>query len=191
MNAFRLLVLTFLLLGPAHAAEKATPFEQALEAAQKALEANKRDEAWSHIERALERDAQSLRAWQLRARWAEASKDKDEQVYCLHKILRLSIAQGEPKTRIDERRARLREIDPVADSFLNLKTRFRDRLLPFAKQYEKKKRRHALRRGDEVVSQGRRSRICPGPEQRRMDVQGGSRRKAGRRRGGEVAQEGG
>ncbi len=70
MNAFRLLVLTFLLLGPAYAAEKATPFEQALEAAQKALEANKRDEAWSHIERALERDAQSLRAWQLRERWS-------------------------------------------------------------------------------------------------------------------------
>ena len=89
-----------LLLGPAGAEEVASSFDQALQAAEKALEASKHDEAWHHIERALERDAQSLRAWDLRARWAGVKKDRGELVYCLHKLLRLAIAQEEPKEQI-------------------------------------------------------------------------------------------
>ena len=81
MNARRILILLALLLAPARAEETATPLQQALQAAEKALAAEEHDEAWRQIVRALERDPQSLRAWDLRARWGEAKGDRGEQVY--------------------------------------------------------------------------------------------------------------
>ncbi|MCZ6574044.1 MAG: hypothetical protein O7C98_12875, partial [Planctomycetota bacterium] len=139
----RWFLMLLALLGPARAEEEATSIEQALQAANKALGAAKHDEAWRHIQRALERDAQSLQAWDLRARWGEAKGDRGEFVYSLHKLLRLSIAQGEPKKRIAEQRARLKKADPIAADLLKLKARFLGKLLPLAKKYEKKRRPHS------------------------------------------------
>ncbi len=143
MNARGILILLALLLAPARAEETATPLQQALQAVEKALAAEEHDEAWRQIERALERDPQSLRAWDLRARWGEAKGDRGEQVYSLHKLLRLSIAQGEPQKSIRAQRARLEQVDPLARELLGLKATFLDKLVPLAKRYEKKKRRHS------------------------------------------------
>ena len=94
----RWILILFALLGSARGKDGATSIEKALVAADRALGSAKHDDAWFHIQRALERDAQSLRAWDMRARWGEAKGNRGEFVYSLHKLLRLSIARFKSET---------------------------------------------------------------------------------------------
>jgi tetratricopeptide (TPR) repeat protein len=123
--------------------DDATPFGTALVAGERALADGKLDEARRQVDRALERDAKSPRAWNLRARWAEAAKDADEQAYALHRLHALLQAQKAPGSEVAAVRKRLEAADPVAKDLLGLDKTFVDRLFALAKEYEKAKRPHA------------------------------------------------
>jgi tetratricopeptide (TPR) repeat protein len=140
-----------LLAAPARAQ---TPgFERAVQRAERALEEGRLDEAREEIRRAQERDPRSTRAWELRARWAEAAEDRDELVYALHRRLQLLVAQGAPPAEREALRARLVEIDAQAAELLDLEKIFLKKLLPLAEQYEKDGRPHsAIRVHKEVLA---------------------------------------
>ncbi len=127
--------------GPAP--DDATPFGAALVAGDRALADGKLDEARRQVDRALERDAKSPKAWDLRARWAAAAKDADEEGYALHRLLGLLVAQKAPAAEAKAARARLEAVDPWAKDVLGLDKAFLERLLALAKEYEKAKRPHA------------------------------------------------
>ena len=138
--------LCFLLAGgplPAKDDEPSAPFQIALELAQKALAQGKLDEAGHQIGRALERDAQSIGAWTLRAQVAKARKDFDDQLYSLHKRLGLMIAQKVPKRDIAAAKQALVQLDPNSGRLLDMSRLFMGQLLALAKEYEKAKRPHA------------------------------------------------
>jgi Tfp pilus assembly protein PilF len=120
-----------------------SPFESALRNAEQSLSGGNAATARVWLERALERDPKSPRAWDLRARCADALQDKDEQIYSLHEELRLSIAQKLPATVVTDLRARLVALDPVATDLLDLSKTFIARLKAVADQYEKDKRPHS------------------------------------------------
>lgn len=138
-----LLLLGALLPLAGAAEEPPTPLETALRLAAAALDAGKVDDAGFQIGRALERDPRSLQAWELRARWAAARGDRAERTYCLHRHLRLAIAQGERRERIEEWQARLLEADPRAGDLQRIRARFTARFEALAKEYEKRGRPHA------------------------------------------------
>jgi len=123
--------------------DDATPFGAALVAGGRALADGKIDEARRQVDRALERDAKSPKAWDLRARWAAAAKDADEEGYALHRLLGLLVAQKAPAAEAKAVRARLEAVDPWAKDVLGLDKTFLERLLALAKEYEKGKRPHA------------------------------------------------
>ncbi len=128
-------------------ADDASPFAAACLAAEKALADGNLAEAVRQADRALERDAKSPRAWDLRARWAAAAKDADEEAYALHREHALLLAQtGARKAAaadLKALRARLEAADPLAKDLLDLGKTFLERLLALAKEYEKAKRPHA------------------------------------------------
>ena len=133
------------------------PAESALDTALRNAEEflTKKDAGASQpwVDRALERDAKSTRAWDLRARWAEKAADKDELVYALHQELRLSIAQKQPRSAIEALQARLLAVDPLATELLGLSDRFIAKLAPIAEQYEKDSRPHsAIRVHKEILA---------------------------------------
>src|SRR5260221_264186 len=97
--------------------------------------------AW--VERALERDAKSLKAWDLRARCADAAGDKDRAILALHEELRLTIAQKRPRAEIEALRTRITTADPIAKDLFDLNKTFVSRLKALADQYEKDKRPHS------------------------------------------------
>jgi len=135
------------------APQEVTPFTEALRGAASALEAKDLARARHMVDRALERDPRSVEAWALRARWAEASGEKDELAYSLHRELRLAIAQGYPRKEIDARRARLLELDPLAKQLFAMNSTFISKLEPVAAQYEKDGRPHsAIRVHLEILS---------------------------------------
>jgi hypothetical protein len=130
-----------------------TAFESALKAAEQALAEGKKDEARAQILRALERDARSVEAWELDARWAEAVPDEDERVYALYRALELAIAQKAPPERVKALRARVDAADPHAKKLLDLRTTFLEKLAGVAKDYERAKRPHsAIRVWQEVLA---------------------------------------
>lgn len=128
---------------PPRPADDATTFGAALIAGERALAAGRLEETHREVGRALERDARSPRAWDLRARWAAAAKDADEEGYALHRLLALLVAQKAPPAEIAAARARLDAVDPLARDVLGLDKVFLDRLIALAKEYEKGKRPHA------------------------------------------------
>ena len=123
--------------------DDATTFGAALVAGDRALADGKLDEAHHQVERALERDAKSPKAWDLRARWAAAAKDADEEGYALHRLHALLVAQKAPPAEVKAARERLDAADPIAREVLNLDKVFLERLVALAKEYEKSKRPHA------------------------------------------------
>lgn len=122
---------------------ESSSFTHALEGARRALELNELDRARALIQRALERDAKSTAAWDLRATWAEAAKDRDELVYSLHTKLRLMIAQKAGKAEIAALRERLKTIDPISIELFGMNAKFIGTLEPLADQYEKDHRPHS------------------------------------------------
>ncbi len=144
---------TLVLLAAVWPNDDLTPFEVAVRDARAALEADELDEAHRLIFRALERDPKSIEVWGLRARWAEASQDRDDLVYSLHHGLRLSVAQKAPRSDQKVLRERLEELDPIAPDLLNLSQTFVKKLQPIAAAYEKDGRPHsAIRVHQEVLS---------------------------------------
>jgi tetratricopeptide (TPR) repeat protein len=141
------------LFASAGAEEELTPFSAALRGAGAAIESGDLVKAKSLIDRALERDAKSVDAWAVRARWAEAVDERDELAYSLHRELRLAIAQDFPRADIDARRARLLELDPMASTLLDMTRKFIAELQPIAAQYEKDGRPHsAIRIHSEILA---------------------------------------
>jgi hypothetical protein len=128
-------------------------FETALYRAEKALAEKELEVARFQIDRALERDAKSPRAWELRASWAEAVGDRDELVYSLHTRYRLLVAQKADRTTTRAARDRLEAADPLAPDLLKFHSRFIAKLEPLAERYEKEKRPHsAIRVHQEILS---------------------------------------
>jgi len=141
------------LLVPAVVAAAGSRLQDDLRRAEAALGKGNHDEARAAVFKALERDAGSLDAWAMRARWAEKTGDTDELVYALHRRLLLTTAQGAAKTEVQALRTRLVEIDPVAGDLLALAPSFVDRLDAVAKQYEKDGRPHsAIRVHQEILA---------------------------------------
>jgi len=110
------------------------------------------------VDRALERDAKSIRAWDLLARCAELAGDEDGHVYALHQELRLAVAQKRPRSELDSLRARLATADPIAVDLLGLSKLFVAKLAALAEQYEKdgRTRRSASTRRSSRSSPSRR-----------------------------------
>ena len=118
-----------------------------------ALEFEDFEESGKLLNRALERDPKSLKAWELRARLAEVMEDEDELIYALHRLYRLSRAQKIPKSELTAIRARLEVVDPIAPDLLDLKLVFVDKLVPLATFYEKQGRPHsAIRIHNEILA---------------------------------------
>ncbi len=122
--------------------EEAPGHEQALVLAERALDSGAKIKARALIQRALERDHKSRRAWALRARWAEAVGDDDELLYALHRGLRLAEAQKAERSEIEALRERVIALDPIARDLFAMKQLFRKKLLKIASEYEKKDRPH-------------------------------------------------
>ncbi|NOT29309.1 MAG: hypothetical protein HOP15_02540, partial [Planctomycetes bacterium] len=118
-------------------------FSRALNDATKALEIGDLPRARHALTRALERDPNSIAAWELSERWAEKTADADERVYALHRQLALSRAQKRDKATLDALSARLLPLDPVADKLVLLRTNYVARLMKLAETYEKGKRPHS------------------------------------------------
>ncbi len=121
----------------------AEQFAGVVAAAENSLSHKAYGDARVEIERALELDPKSPKAWELRARWAEAVAEKDEIVYSLHKQVRLSIAQKRPRSEIDALRKRLEALDPIATDLLKMRDSFIKKLIPLADRYEKEGRPHS------------------------------------------------
>ncbi len=149
---FSKLLFTFL-LSSFPSVEESSPFQDALNAAAKSLDENLPAEAKPSIDRALERDSRSREAWALRARWAKLAQDRDEWVFSLHTLLRLSISQKAAKEEIQTLRKQLEEVDPFAKDTLGLSEIFIAKLLPIAEKYEKERRAHsAIRIHQEILA---------------------------------------
>ena len=130
------------MLAPSAAAQT-SPFLWAVENAERALSAGRLDEALRHIQSALERDANAPDAWALRARWAKAAGDTDEQVWSLHRELGLRRSQGTSAKMLAGLEVRIRSVDPLAAELFRLKDKFTGRLEPLADRYEKDGRPHS------------------------------------------------
>ncbi|MCC7011806.1 MAG: hypothetical protein IT454_04510 [Planctomycetes bacterium] len=124
-------------------AKEVSPFSAALDGARRALDNQELAKAREFVMRALERDAKSIDAWELRARWAEAANDRDELVYALHTELRLMIAQKAPKAAIGALRERLKTLDANAAELFGMNAKFIATLEELAQQYEKEARPHS------------------------------------------------
>jgi tetratricopeptide (TPR) repeat protein len=142
-----------LLLAPVAQEEDTSTFALALSAAEQSLEAGQLDKARELIERVLERDAKSIAAWELRARWAEKADNRDDRVYSLHQVFRLAELQGISKKERKRQREALIEIDPIARDLLEMKADFIRTLIPIAERYEKQGRPHsAIRVHKQIIA---------------------------------------
>lgn len=128
-----------------------SPFDRAMRAAEFALQSKNLTEARQLIQRALERDPKSPKAWDLRARWAEASGDRDEWIYALHQEHRLLVAQKTETAARDAVYKKLQELDPLAVEFTKLRENYISRVLPMADRYEKSGRPHSAIRAHRFV----------------------------------------
>ncbi len=140
------LLLCFLLASLAlpapRAREETSPFTLALDNAERALEAGDYGKARAFIERALERDRKSIRAWSVRASWARAIEDRDELVYALHRCHALAVAQKIPRAELAVLRAELEAEDALAKDLFGIQRLYLDRLSAVAEAYEKDDRPH-------------------------------------------------
>lgn len=137
------LLLSVVSAAPSSVATENSSFAQALELGERLVASGDLVKARAQIDRALERDAKSPRAWALRAKWAEKAGDRDELVYALHTELRLMVAQRASTELTGALRARLLEADEVAVDLLGMNKRFIKELEPVAAAYEKEGRPHS------------------------------------------------
>lgn len=145
----RTLLLTLALAAPLAHAENSI-FDFSLQAAKDALAKADLATAEVHVARAIERDPKSPQAWALKAEWAGAKGDLDEQVHAMHVELRLLEAQKQ-KPAVAALRKQIVALDPAADALFKLRDRFLEKLLPIAKQYEQEKRPHSAIRALRTV----------------------------------------
>ncbi|MEL6429530.1 MAG: hypothetical protein AAFR54_10160 [Planctomycetota bacterium] len=115
---------------------------QILGVAERRLQQGDLDGARERIRRAQERDAKSLAAWDLRARWAAKAGDTDERTYSLHNLMRLAVAQGRPKAEIEAIRERLYAVDPIAPDLVGMRLAFLEQLFEVAERYADEDRPH-------------------------------------------------
>lgn len=120
-----------------------TPFARALAFAERELGRGNLEESRRHLDRALERDPRSVAAWELRARWAEASGDRDEQLYSRHVEYRLAVAQGLGGDAREEMAEALIALDPLAEELFDLQAGFVKKLEKLAVSYEEDGRPHS------------------------------------------------
>ena len=153
------LLCTALLLGSsalgtlASPTEEATNFSFILERAERALASGDTNTAHTQVLRALERDAKSLAAWDLRARCAAAAGETDEELFSRHRHYNLAEVQGWKKKDLKNLRVALEAIDPLAADLFRLKDLFLDKLEPLADAYEKDDRPHsAIRIHKEILA---------------------------------------
>ena len=132
---------------------QSTGFRRALKAGESAFERGDLERAGTEAMRALERDAKSVEAWNLFARWAEAMEDVDRQVWARHKELRNATIQGHDAKELARLRETLEGLDDVAGDVLDLEARFVKKLVPLAEKYEKEGRPHsAIRVHKEILA---------------------------------------
>ena len=124
-------------------AREVTPFDLALEGAERALESKELGRARELLDRAVERDARNAALWDLWARWARAAGDADEELYARHRELELARAQGAEPAALDAKWAALVAIDPLAPAIGALRSEFVAELDELAARYEKEGRRHS------------------------------------------------
>lgn len=120
-----------------------TPFERALERGEAALAEERLDQAAAEVERALERDPKSARAWELQARLAARQDDPDLRLWALHRRFGLRTAQKAPRDELAALRTELLALDAIAADLLGLKSAYVERLAPLAQAYEKERRPHS------------------------------------------------
>jgi Tfp pilus assembly protein PilF len=128
---------------PARPVAEESALDFALKTAEKALENKDEASSFLWIERALERDPKSVRAWDLRSRYFDSITNYDGRVYSLHQALRLAIAQKLPKATTEELRTRLYAVDPIAPDMFGLSKIFVAKLEALAAQYEADGRPHS------------------------------------------------
>lgn len=130
-----------------------TPFRLALDRAEMALSSGQFELAHIQVIRALERDRRNVDAWDVLARWADATGDRDQLVHARHKQYDLAVAQGRERAELRELRQRLFELDPLAVDLFALRDRFTDRLVSLAESYEESGRPHgAIRVWKQVLA---------------------------------------
>jgi len=142
MKTLPILAVSLFLVRPAPAPQVGG-FTKAMTDAAKALDASEPERARIAIERALERDPNSIEAWALYERWGEAQGDKDERVYALHRQIALARTQGKDRATLDALRSRLQPLDPVAGELDGIKSEFVEKLTRLAEGYVKGKRPHS------------------------------------------------
>ena len=153
MNKLNASLFLLALLAFSPAPSETSGFARAVAGAERALEKGDLLRAEEHILRALERDSKAVVAWELYARWAEASEDADRQVYALHQILSLRSSQGASKSDLEPLRDNLRTLDPQAEKLFTLRSRTIAKLVPVAEQYAKDGRPHsAIRVHKEILA---------------------------------------
>jgi tetratricopeptide (TPR) repeat protein len=130
------LALLALLLG-AGTAPESSGFAKAVAAAEAALQKGDLATARAQVERALERDPKSVRAWELRVHWAELANEPDEAVYALHRVYALSVAQQVEKKALADLRARITGADPIAADLFGLEAKYVKKLGEVAAAFEK------------------------------------------------------
>ena len=149
------LLATILLgvLASSKSGEGGSAVAEALAFAEDALSRGKPAEGLAHVDRALERDAKSLRAWDLRARCFEGLGERDLQAHALHQELRLAIGQKRPAAEVEALRARVLAVDPAARDLFDLTRIFVPRLRAVAEQYVQDGRPHsAIRAYKEILA---------------------------------------
>lgn len=118
-------------------------FDKAVRGGEAALQLKDYDQARKIIQRALERDPKSPKAWSLRARWAAAVNDRDELTYALHQQYRLLVAQKAPSQERDNIYKQIEALDSLASEFLKLRKTYVEKVAPIAQRYEKDGRPHS------------------------------------------------
>lgn len=151
MQAARILGLFLALLALATRVD--SPFERAISSAERALTSGDLDQARAHLQRALERDSKSVRAWGARARWAEAAGQRDDLIFSLHRELRLLEVQKARRDQVQACREKLLAVDPQAQRVFEMRSRFVAKLGDVAQTYEQDGRPHsAIRVHKEILA---------------------------------------
>ncbi len=125
-----------LLLG-AEPARESSGFAKAVADAEAALGKGDLAAAREAIQRALERDPKSTRAWDLQVRWAELANEPDDAVHALHREYALAVAQRAEKSALAALRARIAAADPVANDLFGLNAKYVKKLSEVAAAFEK------------------------------------------------------
>lgn len=135
--ALYLLGILSLTAGEAGRAPRESLLDRDLRIAARALGDGKLEAADQNMARALERDANAVKVWNLEARIAAAWKDLDREVYARHKELRLRRSQGFDARETKQLESQLQELDPLSIELLKLREKFTKVLRPLADEYEK------------------------------------------------------